>query len=88
MRISVPGAIVGSMLAEWLVGFAGMGGVLSGYKGSGNYGGISTIVALAVIASIVLYELATILEAACSPAGAERRRRHWLTHRSRYGTIT
>jgi ABC-type nitrate/sulfonate/bicarbonate transport system permease component len=64
MRISVPGAIVGSMLAEWLVGFAGMGGVLSGYKGSGNYGGVWTIVALAVIASIVLYELATILEAA------------------------
>jgi ABC-type nitrate/sulfonate/bicarbonate transport system permease component len=64
MRISVPGAIVGSMLAEWLVGFAGMGGVLSGYKGSGNYGGVWTIVALAVVASIVLYELATILEAA------------------------
>ena len=64
MRISIPGAIVGSMLAEWLVGFAGMGGVLSGYKGSGNYGGVWTIVALAVIASIVLYELATILEAA------------------------
>ncbi|MFR9801295.1 ABC transporter permease [Pseudonocardia sp. RS010] len=64
VRISVPGAIVGSMLAEWLVGFAGMGGVLSGYKGSGNYGGVWTIVALAVIASIVLYELATLLEAA------------------------
>jgi ABC-type nitrate/sulfonate/bicarbonate transport system permease component len=64
MRISVPGAIVGSMLAEWLVGFKGMGGVLSGYKGSGNYGGVWTIVALAVIASIVLYELATIVEAA------------------------
>ncbi|GAA1833993.1 hypothetical protein GCM10009836_10160 [Pseudonocardia ailaonensis] len=61
-RISVPGAIVGSMLAEWLVGFQGMGGVLSGYKGSGNYGGVWTIVALSVIASIVLYELATIAE--------------------------
>lgn len=32
-RISIPGAIVGSMLAEWLVGFEGMGGILSGYKG-------------------------------------------------------
>jgi ABC-type nitrate/sulfonate/bicarbonate transport system permease component len=29
-RISIPGAIVGSMLAEWLVGFEGMGGILSG----------------------------------------------------------
>src|SRR4029079_2903657 len=55
-RISIPGAIVGSMLAEWLVGFEGMGGVLSGYKGQGNYGGVWTIVALSVLVSIVLYE--------------------------------
>ncbi len=63
-RISVPGAIVGSMLAEWLVGFEGMGGVLSNYNGTGNYGGVWTIVALAVIVSIVLYEVMTIVEAA------------------------
>jgi len=52
------------MLAEWLVGFEGMGGVLSNYNGTGNYGGVWTIVALAVIVSIVLYELMTIVEAA------------------------
>jgi ABC-type nitrate/sulfonate/bicarbonate transport system permease component len=63
-RISVPGAIVGSMLAEWLVGFEGMGGVLSGYKGAGNYGGVWTIVALSVLVSIVLYEVFAVLEAA------------------------
>ena len=63
-RISVPGAIVGSMLAEWLVGFEGMGGVLSNYNGTGNYGGVWTIVALAVVVSIVLYEVMTIVEAA------------------------
>jgi ABC-type nitrate/sulfonate/bicarbonate transport system permease component len=63
-RISVPGAIVGSMLAEWLVGFEGMGGVLSGYKGQGNYGGVWTIVALSVLVSLVLYELMTIVETA------------------------
>jgi ABC-type nitrate/sulfonate/bicarbonate transport system permease component len=63
-RISVPGAIVGSMLAEWLVGFDGMGGVLSGYKGAGNYGGVWTIVALSVLVSIVLYEVAIVVEAA------------------------
>ena len=39
----------GRMLAEWLVGFDGMGGVLSGYKGAGNYGGVWTIVALSVL---------------------------------------
>jgi ABC-type nitrate/sulfonate/bicarbonate transport system permease component len=63
-RISVPGAIVGSMLAEWLVGFEGMGGVLSGYKGQGNSGGVWTIVALSVLVSIVLYEAMTIVETA------------------------
>jgi ABC-type nitrate/sulfonate/bicarbonate transport system permease component len=63
-RISVPGAIVGSMLAEWLVGFEGMGGILSGYKGQGNYGGVWTIVALSVLVSIVLYEVMTIVETA------------------------
>ena len=63
-RILVPGAIVGSMLAEWLVGFEGMGGVLSGYRGQGNYGGVWTIVALAVLVSIVLYEVMTIVETA------------------------
>jgi ABC-type nitrate/sulfonate/bicarbonate transport system permease component len=63
-RISVPGAIVGSMLAEWLVGFEGMGGVLSGYKGAGNYGGVWTIVALSVLVSIVLYEVFAVAEAA------------------------
>jgi ABC-type nitrate/sulfonate/bicarbonate transport system permease component len=63
VRISVPGAIVGGMLAEWLVGFEGLGGVLSGYKGAGNYGGVWTVVVLAVMASIVLYGVATVVEA-------------------------
>ena len=41
-----------------------VGGVLSGYKGQGNYGGVWTIVALSVLVSIVLYELMTIVETA------------------------
>jgi hypothetical protein len=40
-----------------------MGGVLSGYKGAGNYGGVWTIVALSVIVSIEL-AVATVVEAA------------------------
>lgn len=64
VRISVPGSIVGAMLAEWLVGFDGMGGVLSGYKGAGNYGGVWTIVVFAVMSSIILYAVATVVEAA------------------------
>ncbi len=64
IRISVPGAVVGAMLAEWLTGFTGMGGILSEYKGKANYGGVWTIVALAVVASIVLYQVAVIAETA------------------------
>lgn len=77
VRISVPGAVVGAMLAEWLAGFDGMGGVLSGYKGQGNYGGVWTIVVLAVVSSIVLYAVATIVEAAVLSAwGPDAGRSH------------
>lgn len=77
VRISVPGAVVGAMLAEWLAGFDGMGGVLSGYKGQGNYGGVWTIVVLAVVSSIVLYAVATIVEAAVLAAwGPDAGRSH------------
>lgn len=77
VRISVPGAVVGAMLAEWLAGFDGMGGVLSGYKGQGNYGGVWTIVVLAVVSSIVLYAVATIIEAAVLAAwGPDAGRSH------------
>ncbi|GAA2019032.1 ABC transporter permease subunit [Nakamurella flavida] len=64
VRISVPGAIVGAMLAEWLSGFDGLGGVLSTYKGQGNYGGVWTVVVLAVVSSIVLYAVAAVIETA------------------------
>ncbi|SDJ50538.1 ABC-type nitrate/sulfonate/bicarbonate transport system, permease component [Frankineae bacterium MT45] len=64
VRISVPGAVVGAMLAEWLSGFVGLGGLLSGYKGVANYTGVWTIVVLSVVASIVLYSIATIVETA------------------------
>ncbi|MTD14021.1 ABC transporter permease subunit [Nakamurella sp. YIM 132087] len=64
IRISVPGAVVGAMLGEWLSGFTGLGGIISEYKGKANYGGVWTIVALAVIASIVAYLVASVVETA------------------------
>ncbi|MBM9467886.1 ABC transporter permease [Nakamurella leprariae] len=76
VRISVPGAIVGAMLAEWLSGFTGLGGVLSTYKGQGNYGGVWTVVVFAVVASIVLYAVAAVIETAVLAAwGPEAGRR-------------
>ncbi len=64
IRISVPGSVVGAMLGEWLTGFTGMGGVISAYKGKANYGGVWTVVALAIITSIVAYLVASIIETA------------------------
>jgi len=64
VRISVPGAIVGAMLAEWLTGFSGLGGILNTYKGSGNFGGVWAIVVVAVVTSIVGYAVAAIVESA------------------------
>jgi ABC-type nitrate/sulfonate/bicarbonate transport system permease component len=68
IRISVPGAIVGAMLAEWLSGFTGLGGILSTYKGSGNFGGVWAIVVVSVVTSIVLYAVAAVLESAALAA--------------------
>ncbi len=64
IRISVPGAIVGAMLAEWLAGFTGLGGILSTYKGAGNFGGVWAIVVVSVVTSIALYAVAAIVESA------------------------
>lgn len=64
IRISVPGAIVGAMLAEWLTGFTGLGGILNTYKGAGNFGGVWAIVVVSVVTSIVGYALAAVAESA------------------------
>ncbi|MEO5831891.1 MAG: ABC transporter permease subunit [Nakamurella sp.] len=63
VRISVPGAVVGAMLAEWLSGNEGFGGLLNRYQGA-NKTGVWAIVVCSVTISIVLYEVATIIESA------------------------
>jgi ABC-type nitrate/sulfonate/bicarbonate transport system permease component len=68
VRISVPGAIVGAMLAEWLSGFTGLGGILSEYKGRGNFGGVWAVVVVSVVTSIVGYAVAAVAEAAALAA--------------------
>jgi len=63
VRISVPGAIVGAMLAEWLSGVEGLGGLLNRY-GVSNKGGVWAVVVVSVVTSIVLYAVATVIESA------------------------
>jgi ABC-type nitrate/sulfonate/bicarbonate transport system permease component len=68
IRISVPGAIVGAMLAEWLSGFTGLGGILNAYKGRGNFSGVWAIVVVSVVTSILGYAVAAVVEAAALAA--------------------
>jgi ABC-type nitrate/sulfonate/bicarbonate transport system permease component len=68
IRISVPGAIVGAMLAEWLSGFTGLGGILNDYKGRGNFTGVWAIVVVSVVTSIVGYAVAAVIESAALAA--------------------
>ena len=68
IRISVPGAIVGAMLAEWLSGFTGLGGILNDYKGRGNYTGVWAIVVVSVVTSIIGYAVAAVIESAALAA--------------------
>lgn len=63
VRISVPGAVVGAMLAEWLSGVDGLGGLLNQY-GVSNKTGVWAIVVVSVVTSIVLYAISTIFESA------------------------
>lgn len=76
IRISVPGAIVGAMLAEWLSGFTGLGGILSSYKGSGNFSGVWAIVVVSVVTSITGYAIATVLESAALAAWGPEAGKH------------
>lgn len=76
VRISVPGAVVGAMLGEWLSAFDGLGGLLNGYKGVANFTGVWAIVVLSVLISIALYLVATIVESVVLAAwGPEAGRR-------------
>ena len=68
IRISVPGAIVGAMLAEWLTGFTAIGGGLNAYKSSGNFSGVWAIVVVSVTTSLVAYAVASVLETAALAA--------------------
>ena len=47
-----------------MTGFTGPGGVLSDYRGRANYGGVWTVVALAILLSIVGYLVASVVETA------------------------
>jgi ABC-type nitrate/sulfonate/bicarbonate transport system permease component len=62
LRISVPGAMTGAMLAEWLATGQGLGGEIFRSIGRASYSGVWTIVVLVTLSSILLYTLVGIIE--------------------------
>ena len=64
MRIAVPGAITGAMLYEWLFTFEGMGAAVQSAKAQSDYPLIWAVTVLVTVVSILLYTIATFVEAA------------------------
>jgi ABC-type nitrate/sulfonate/bicarbonate transport system permease component len=62
LRISVPGAMTGAMLAEWLATGQGLGGEIFRSVARASYSGVWTIVVLVTLSSIVLYTLVSVVE--------------------------
>ena len=62
VRISVPGAITGALLAEWLATGTGIGGVIGTYTSQAQFTALWASVVAVTAASLVLYNLAQIVE--------------------------
>lgn len=61
-RLTVPRALLGVMIAEWLATGTGLGNLLNQSRGYLDYGMIWTVAAVSVLLSIVFYELVALAE--------------------------
>lgn len=62
VRISVPGAFTGALLAEWLATGDGIGGSLSGAITQARFAEVWASVAVTTVVALVLYNLVQIIE--------------------------
>ncbi len=62
VRISVPGAITGALLAEWLATGGGIGGVINGYYAQAKFSNMWAAVVIVTAVSLILYNLVLIVE--------------------------
>jgi sulfonate transport system permease protein len=62
IRLTVPRALLGVMIAEWLATGTGLGNLLNQSRGYLDFGMIWTVAALSVIVSIVFYQLVVFCE--------------------------
>lgn len=64
VRISVPGAITGALLAEWLATGQGMGSAIVSASRNGRINETWSLVVIVTVASVVLYLVAQLVESA------------------------
>lgn len=61
-RLTVPRALLGVMIAEWLATGKGLGNLLNQSRGFLDYGMIWTVAAVSVLLSVVFYQLVVAVE--------------------------
>lgn len=61
-RLTVPRALLGVMIAEWLATGKGLGNLLNQSRGFLDYGMIWTVAAVSVLLSVVFYQIVVLVE--------------------------
>lgn len=61
-RVSVPGAVTGALLAEWLSTGTGIGGQITKYNAQAQFTELWTAVAIITLITLVLYNLVQVIE--------------------------
>ena len=62
IRLAVPRALLGVMIAEWLATGTGLGNLLNQSRGYLDYGMIWTIAAISVLLSVLFYQIVVLVE--------------------------
>jgi ABC-type nitrate/sulfonate/bicarbonate transport system permease component len=62
MRLTVPRALLGVMIAEWLATGTGLGNLLNQSRGYLDYGMIWTVAAVSVMLSVLFYQVVVQVE--------------------------
>ena len=61
-RLTVPRALLGVMIAEWLATGKGLGNLLNQSRGFLDFGMIWSVAAVSVLLSVVFYQLVVMVE--------------------------
>jgi sulfonate transport system permease protein len=62
MRLAVPRALLGVMIAEWLATGTGLGNLLNQSRGYLDYGMIWAVAVVSVLISVLFYQIVIVIE--------------------------